>query len=139
MVQTEIQRRKQIGKKYSASTQFASKLICEDCGGFFGKKVWHSTSKYAKEIYQCNNKFAKNKKKCETPHFTEDEIKSMFIKAYNLAMQDKERLLTDTREVIELLANTAGVPCRVIRKITEEDISYWEKEAEKYYKAKSNK
>ena len=33
----------------------------------------------------------------------------------------------------------AGVPCRVIRKITEEDKSYWEKEAEKYYKAKSNK
>ena len=89
MVQTEIQRRKQIGKKYFASTQFSSKLICEDCGGFFGKKVWHSTSKYVKEIYQCNNKFAKNIKKCENPHFTEDEIKSMFIKAYNLAMQDK--------------------------------------------------
>lgn len=33
----------------------------------------------------------------------------------------------------------AGVPCRVIRKITEEDKSYWKKEAEKYYKAKSNK
>ena len=33
----------------------------------------------------------------------------------------------------------AGVPCRVIRKITEEDKSYWKIEAEKYYKAKSNK
>ena len=31
----------------------------------------------------------------------------------------------------------AGVPCRVIRKITEEDKSYWKKEAEKYYKAKT--
>ena len=61
MVQTEIQRRKQIGKKYSASTQFASKLICEDCGGFFEKKIWHSTSKYAREIYQCNSKFLKKR------------------------------------------------------------------------------
>ena len=108
MVQTEIQRRKQIGKKYSASTQFASKLICEDCGGFFGKKIWHSTSKYAREIYQCNSKFSRKngKKKCKTPHLTEEEIKLMFIQAYNLTMQDKERLLTDTKEVIQLLTNT---------------------------------
>ncbi len=109
MVQTEIQRRRQIGRNYSATTQFASKLICEDCGGFFGKKVWHSTSKYAREIYQCNKKFAKNKKKCETPHLYEEEIKSMFIKAYNLVMQEKERLLADTKEVIILLANTDAI------------------------------
>ena len=30
----------------------------------------------------------------------------MFIKAYNLTMQDKERLLADTKEVIQLLTNT---------------------------------
>ena len=30
----------------------------------------------------------------------------MFIQAYNLTMQDKERLLTDTKEVIQLLTNT---------------------------------
>ena len=31
----------------------------------------------------------------------------------------------------------AGVPCRVIRKITEEDKAYWEKQAEVYYNNKN--
>ena len=108
MVQTEVQRRRKIGKSYSATSQFASKLICEDCGGFYGKKIWHSTSKYAREIFQCNNKFSKanGKEKCSTPHFTEEEIKTLFIKAYNMVMSDRERLINDTNEVIELLTDT---------------------------------
>ena len=31
----------------------------------------------------------------------------------------------------------AGVPCRVIRKITEEDTAYWKKQAEAYYNNKT--
>ena len=33
----------------------------------------------------------------------------------------------------------AGVPCRVIREITEEDRAYWEKEAEAYYRNKGER
>ena len=62
-VQTELQRRMEIGNKYSSTSIFATKLVCEDCGGFFGKKIWHSTSKYARAIYQCNSKFKKGKDK----------------------------------------------------------------------------
>ena len=43
MVQAEIARRQALGRSYSGSSIFASKLICGDCGGFYGKKVWHST------------------------------------------------------------------------------------------------
>ena len=32
-------------------------IICGDCGAFFGSKVWNSTSKYRRVIWQCNNKF----------------------------------------------------------------------------------
>ena len=115
MVQTEIERRKGIGRSYSSTSQFASKLVCEDCGGFFGRKIWHSTSKYAKEIFQCNNKFskAKGKEKCSTPHLTEEEIKSLFVKAYNLVMSEKERLLEDTKEIIELLTETSSLDERI--------------------------
>lgn len=114
MVQTEIERRKAIGKNYSSTDIFSSKLTCEDCGGFFGKKIWHSNTTYAKSIYRCNRKFDKTKKKCETPHLTEDEIKSMFIKAYNQVMSNKEQLLQDTKEVVKLLTDTTELDKKII-------------------------
>ncbi len=44
-VQIEMKRRESIGAHYSSTDIFASKLICGDCGGFYGKKKWHSNSK----------------------------------------------------------------------------------------------
>ena len=85
-VQIELERRSKIGAKYSSSDTFASKLICEDCGGFYGKKKWHSNSKYSRFVYQCNNKFHKNKDKCQTPDLSEETIKLKFIQSYNLVM-----------------------------------------------------
>jgi DNA invertase Pin-like site-specific DNA recombinase len=105
-VQIELGRREALGAQYSSSDIFASKLICEDCGGFYGKKKWHSNSKYSRFIYQCNNKFHKHKEKCMTPNLKEEDIKRKFIMAYNMAMEDKERILQDTIEVIELLTDT---------------------------------
>lgn len=44
IVQAELIRRKRIGASYSGNSIFASKLVCGDCGGFYGRKIWHSTS-----------------------------------------------------------------------------------------------
>jgi DNA invertase Pin-like site-specific DNA recombinase len=105
-VQIELERRNEIGAQYSSSDKFASKLICEDCGGFYGKKKWHSNSKYSRFIYQCNNKFHKHKDKCQTPNLTEEDIKLKFIQAYNIVMEDRIRIIQDSEEVIELLTDT---------------------------------
>ena len=105
-VQSEQERRNEIGAQYSSSDTFASKLTCEDCGGFYGKKKWHSNSKYSRFIYQCNKKFHKHKEKCKTPNLAEEDIKLKFIQAYNIVMEDKERMIQDSNEVIELLSDT---------------------------------
>jgi len=105
-VQIEIERREKIGAHYSSTDVFSSKLMCGDCGGFYGKKKWHSSSKYSRFIYQCNRKFEKGKPKCQTPNLTEEEIKLKFIEAYNLTMKDKQRILDDTNEVIKVLTDT---------------------------------
>lgn len=47
-----------------------------------GQKVWHSTDKYRRVIFQCNNKFA-NEKKREMPMFTEKQIKVAFLASFN--------------------------------------------------------
>lgn len=105
-VQIELARRDELGAKYSSSDIFASKLICEDCGGFYGKKKWHSNSKYSRFVYQCNRKFDKGKETCRTPHIMEEDIKLKFIEAYNLTMKDKKRIIQDSHEVIALLTDT---------------------------------
>ena len=65
LVQIEFEKRK--GQKRSTAGIFASKLICGDCGHFYGNKVWHSNSKYRRIVWQCNSKF-RNNEKCKTPH-----------------------------------------------------------------------
>ena len=108
-VQAEFKRRKGIGKMYSSSDFFSTKLVCGCCGGFYGKKVWHSNDIYRREVYQCNQKYAKGKDKCKTPVVTEEEIKEKFIHAYNQVMTDKDRVIQDTKEVIDLLTDTSGI------------------------------
>ena len=120
-VQIELARRDELGAKYSSRDIFASKLICEDCGGFYGKKKWHSNSKYSRFVYQCNRKFDKGKETCHTPHIMEEDIKLKFIKAYNLTMKDKKRIIQDSQEVIELLTNTTQLD-KEIENLNEEMI-----------------
>lgn len=109
MVQTEMMRRSMLGATYSGNSIFASKLICGDCGKPYGKKKWHSTSKYAREIYRCNAKYNKGQTQCQTPNLTEEDIKAKFIKAYNLVMCDKKQVIEDTLAVIELLTDTTDL------------------------------
>ncbi len=119
LVQVEMERRDRLGAKYSATDIFSSKLVCSDCGGFYGKKKWHSNTSYERFVYQCNNKFDKNKDVCQTPHLREDEIKEKFIEAYNLTMKDKNRIKKDLKEVINLLTDTTEIE-KEINKINEE-------------------
>lgn len=83
-VQLEIERRKNLGRPTSSTSIFASRLVCSDCGGRFGKKVWGSykgDKTYRKEVWQCNDKYKRlgnPGKGCQTPHITEEEIKERF-------------------------------------------------------------
>ena len=118
MVQVEIERRKSIGGHYSGNSAFSSKLVCADCGAFFGQKVWHSTDKYRRVIWRCNARFD-GKHKCATPHLAEDEIKSMFLKAYNELMGNREQVISDCRLMLEMLTDQTKLDAR-IDKVNEE-------------------
>ena len=108
LVQAEVMRRKVLGKAYSSSNLFSAKLICGCCGGYFGSKVWHSTSKYRRVIWQCNHKF-RNGEKCTTPHLYEDEIKQKFIKVCGMVGEDKDDFLASCREITEALCDSAAL------------------------------
>ncbi len=117
-VQSEMARRKKLGRKYSGSTIFSEKLVCGDCGSFFGSKVWHSTSKYRRVIWQCNNKF-KGEHFCTTPHFYEDEIKIRFISTFAKFFQHKDMVIETCQTLIEELTDTSTIDAE-IEKLTKE-------------------
>ena len=115
VVQEEIARRRSIGKAYSFATVLSSKLICEDCGGFFGVKVWHSNEKYRCIIYRCNNKYEK-KKYCKTGHFTESEIQYKFLLAYNEYIGDRECVIRGAEKMCRVLSDTTAMTQKLKQK-----------------------
>lgn len=87
LVQAEMARRKGLRATYSGNTVFASRIVCGDCGSYYGAKTWHSNSKYRRTIYRCFNKYADKDNKCGTPHLTEEEIKAAFIAVFNTIIE----------------------------------------------------
>lgn len=108
MVQIEMERRKTIGRQYSCGSPFSAKIICGECGAYFGPKVWNSTTKYRRTVWQCNDKF-KGEKKCETPHLTEDNIKGRFLVAFNQLMKNRDEIVENCRLVQAVVGDFAGI------------------------------
>ena len=115
-VQIELERRAKLGMSYSSNSSFASKVVCADCGGIYGSKVWHSNTPYRKTIWQCNHKFQKESKaQCKTPTLTEEEIKAKFIEAYNEVMGKKETMIEDAELILEVVSDTAELDLKLIK------------------------
>lgn len=98
MVQVALDRK---DKNKGSATLFSSKLICGECGHFFGSKVWHSTSKYRRVIYRCNHKY-KGELKCQTPHVTEEEVKAWFIQAINQLLTNKDEVVNNLKLLLAI-------------------------------------
>ena len=104
LVQTEFARRKEKGHRRCSDSVFASTIICGECGASYGSKVWHSTDKYRRTIWQCNNKF-KGDHRCKTPHLYESEIKELFLKVFSKMIDMRESILEDCRLLQSSLAD----------------------------------
>ncbi len=108
LVQQEIQRRRPNRRKLYKSSIFATKVVCGDCGSFYGRKVWHSNSeKYRKQVWRCNHKYdAANDTICKTPNLTEDEMKAAFVRAVSLYLAEKPKHIARLEQLIPILSDT---------------------------------
>jgi chromosome segregation ATPase len=106
MAQLELKRRKAT-PGYTGKNTFAAKLICGDCGAFFGAKVWHSADEHRKTIFQCNAKYKKDKPKCDTPHISEDEVKERFTDAVNQLITERDELLSTFEDIRKTIFDTS--------------------------------
>ncbi len=120
-VQTELARRKRISRQYSGKSIFSSRIVCGDCGSYFGSKVWNSTSKYRRVIWQCNGKF-KGEHKCGTPHLDEETIKMRFVAALNTIIDSKDSILEDCRLMQATLTDCTGIDTEIDSLLEEIDV-----------------
>ena len=107
-VQTELARREKLGR-YNGMSLFSNRIECGCCGGWYGAKVWHSTNKYRKVIYQCNHKYKKGRKHCTTPNLTEEEIKETFTRALGSLLEMKEEISAELQVMIDTVCQTEGL------------------------------
>lgn len=87
-------------------------MICGECGAFYGRKVWHSGSKYRSQIWRCNRKYDRDLP-CSTPNLREDEIEGAVVIAFNRLLGDKEQYIARFEELLPLLADTSGLQGRL--------------------------
>ena len=107
LVQQERERRKKTEGHYSGHNIFSSKIICGECGHFYGSKLWHSTDKYRCTVYRCNQKYKKGEGhvKCGTPHLKEEQIKACFIVAVNKLIKNKNEIISNLETAKKLLCD----------------------------------
>ena len=78
-VQNKLKRHCANRTKIRSGSPFANRIICGDCGEFYGHKVWHNrnnTNRY--DVWYCNHKYDKG---CGTPVIREEDIKRAFASA----------------------------------------------------------
>lgn len=120
-VQAELARRRQA--KYSSKGGcFSSRIICGECGSYFGKKVWHSTDEYRRVIWQCNHKY-KGDAVCHTPHVYEEDIKQAFVAAINQTISSKDVIIRQYRDIIKTLTDTSILEQEHAKQQSERDIA----------------
>lgn len=104
----------------------AGMVKCAECGYGYGRRLWHSTDRFRKNVYICGNRYAHDKTCTSSVFLEEHEIYDVFInvmnkllprrktfcakmsKAMSKALDTKEleeqiNRLTQEREAVELL------------------------------------
>ena len=126
LVQDEIKRNLATGSSRSGGYCFSCMVVCGECGGFFGSKVWHSTSKYKRTIWRCNHKYnKKGKVGCQTPHLTESQVEWAFVEAFNQALMNRDLYFEEYDAIVEMLTETDALD-KEAAKLNEEVVAVYE-------------
>lgn len=124
LVQHELRRRQQKGRHTSAVSIFSNRIVCGECGAYYGSKVWHSTDAYRSRIWRCNRKYETKGSPCPSPHLREEELQTAFLKAINQMIQNKAEIIEACTQALRTLNDTSSLEQKVERLQAEQDIIY---------------
>lgn len=91
---------------------FSGMVFCADCGSPYISKTWHSTDKYRRTIWQCEAKY-QTCNTCSTPHFKEEELKELAVKAINQVLTNKKEMIAVLTDSLEQVFSTKALEAEV--------------------------
>ena len=100
LVQMELARRRALKGQYSGNGCFASRIVCGDCGHFYGSKVWHSNDQYRKVVWRCNHKY-NGQKKCTSPHVSQVTLECAFEEVMRRMMAQRDHVIAACRLAVK--------------------------------------
>lgn len=90
---------------------FSRIVFCEHCGGLNRAKTWHSTSKYKRVVWKCNDRY-EVEHPGKTPTITDEKLQAAWHKA--VADLVKRKSLIDWDELHAVLAETNGFETEIL-------------------------
>lgn len=101
LVQAELERRSNFRSALRDNSIFSTKIICGECGYFYGRKVLHSNSKkHRKVVWYCNHRYDGDEK-CAPPSISESDIKKYYLEALEKLLSNKDSYITECQERLE--------------------------------------
>lgn len=88
LVQAELIRRSGTDRGRHSDSPFDRKVICGDCGRFFGRRLWSSNAQGGTFVWRCSHK-NNSTSECRTPVVRETVLQSAFLTAFNLLIGDR--------------------------------------------------
>lgn len=112
IAQIELERRGRIGKKYSCNGIFAGRLVCEECGSFYGPRRWKTKNEGVRTVWRCGKKYG-NGNSCDSPIVEESDLKERFVRAFNQIYDDRELVLDSCRELLSRYEDTSDLEAEI--------------------------
>ena len=118
LTQMEMSRRKAIGKNYSGNSIFSARIICGDCGSFYGPRYWSTKSEGRRVVWRCAKKYGKDGD-CESPIVTENSLREKFVEAVNDIVDERELVLERCRSLYEGFMDTSKLDEEIAEHVRE--------------------
>ena len=93
LVQVELQRRSSMRRGLRNNSPFCTKLVCGDCGSFYGHKIFHAKEKHSKDVWYCNRRY-QGSNNCSTPILAEGDLIRYCLQALSEILADKDRYIS---------------------------------------------
>lgn len=100
LVQAELAKRGGSSRGRRSGSVFDRKVICGDCGHFYGQKLWYSDASGRVYVWRCTHKYNATPN-CGTPIVREEELQAVFIAAFNQVLGDKAGYIAELAAGIE--------------------------------------
>lgn len=117
MVQ-EIMRK---GNRRISAHVFSGKVICGRCKSVYGSRVWHSSDKYRRRVWQCCRSLS-GEAKCAAPHLYDEQIENAFLSALNKLLSAKNNIRGDFELINKKFPHTG----KAVERLYTEDIAVTE-------------